>query len=122
MALVVVLVIGAGVYLYIKSSNIKDCATAECIAPKFSLCEPARFMSESPLGTSAYTIHGPKADGCEVTIKFTEPSSEEWVNKEMTCTLDNNIPIVDAFANELNAMLYATSDCKGSLVDFFHSE
>lgn len=77
---------------------------------KFNSCQQAK--SEYKLSdTIIYYLEiiGPKEGLCEVKSKFTVNPNPEWINKEMTCLLDNSLDYETAVQD--------MSRCSGELYD-----
>lgn len=98
-----------------------DCGDKNCFDEKFAACEPATLTASAPpLGTAAYEILGAGTGGCRVTFKYTENPNPDWVNKEMTCTVDNSKDFQGAFDEVFPGVFQGNSQvCSGPFVDLF---
>lgn len=94
-----------------------NCGTPECFSPQFSSCTPNATIESGieGLGTYRAQIIGPKAGGCEVTMKYTENPNSEWVNKDLICTLNNKLDYNAAFQEAYEGIFDGSLVCKGPL-------
>ena len=92
-----------------------NCGSTDCFTEKFTTCSPATFDASMGSVTFHYEIIKPVANGCQLSMKFTRNPSPTWVNKLMTCTLNNKAD----FQSELQRVLGSTqkNTCSGPLAD-----
>lgn len=94
------------------------CLNAECLAEKFTACEPSvSLITLSPSLSYEYIILGEKDGRCEVKTSYPTNPNPEWVGKDMTCLYNNTVTIDEAWAQ----VMYNLNDasCSGSLTQFF---
>jgi len=86
------------------------CTAYDCFDNRFALCQKARWRDISLEGvTTDYEIIRAKGVYCEVKIKSIANPNPNWVQKEMTCGLNNSLYFNDAVKD--------ISRCSGSLLD-----
>ena len=99
-----------------------DCGTnPTCLEQKFDRCEPAIAVSNldlSPIFGSTGLVSfqteviGFKNGRCQIEVQYLKNPNPEWLNKKMTCSLDNSRAYEDALSN-----LFDPSYCSGPLMD-----
>jgi hypothetical protein len=102
-------------------TNTESCGTADCFEEKFSNCLPATMESTVEFGSFYYKIIGPESNGCKVTMKYTKNPNPEWVNKEITCILDNELELEESVIDAFNRISSGNSTCSGPLYDMLTS-
>lgn len=95
----------------------ENCGSEKCFEDKFKVCEPATLLAESSLGSIYYEIVKKEQTGCAVKMKYTVNPNPEWVNKEMTCTLDNKTDFQTAIADAFNKIFAKQLICTGPLYE-----
>jgi hypothetical protein len=102
---------------------ITECGGQECFEQQFANCEPATATYKMPnsftgiAAETVYTIHGPKDDGCEMTIDSITGLFPEMNGLSMTCVFDNTQPLTTA----TNNIIMSLDKCEGSMADFYAS-
>jgi hypothetical protein len=93
-----------------------DCGYENCFEEKFAACQAATLQADAgALGSFEYKIIGPVTGGCKVTMKYPSNPNPEWVNKELTCVLDNKIDLEESVGNTFDGILDGTVVCEGLL-------
>ncbi|NMB70507.1 hypothetical protein GYA27_04950 [candidate division WWE3 bacterium] len=96
---------------------IKDCEDDKCFERYFKACEPATYFSGNSKTIMHYEIVKKSDNGCVMNFKYTTYPKSDWVNKIMTCTLDNAVEYKKAVANTFSDVVSGKVICSGPLYD-----
>lgn len=97
--------------------SLSECEDAECFDKYFKKCEHATFHTGNSKQTMSYEIIKKVENGCVVNFKYTAFPKEEWVNKVMTCTVDNTNGYRRAAEDVFLNITIDKVKCEGPLYD-----
>ncbi|MDO8572256.1 MAG: hypothetical protein Q7S11_00630 [bacterium] len=81
------------------ATQVIDCENEECFQEAFTACREAILQIDTGVTTAYYKIVGLAPQGCEMMFKYTVNPNDNWVNKEITCILDNQINFQRSMVN-----------------------
>lgn len=99
-----------------------NCGSKECFSSHFASCT-ANSTINSDAGFAAFfaKIIGPATGGCKVTMKYTSNPNPDWVNKEMTCVMNNKIEIEASIQETFSGIMDGSITCEGPLYELLKS-
>ena len=97
--------------------QVIDCGgNKQCLAENFAACKPVTFAEDVGVAAAYYKILKPVVGGCSVIFKYTKNPNPAWVNKEMTCVLDNKNTFDNAIKIAFDGAIKGTASCVGPFV------
>lgn len=81
------------------ATQVIDCENEECFQEAFTACRETTLQIDTGVTTAYYKIVGLAPQGCEMMFKYTVNPNDNWVNKEITCILDNQINFQRSMVN-----------------------
>lgn len=101
----------------VATTDSSKCNEESCFMQNFKTCESAALSSDLGFAAVTYEILGSKDNGCEVQMLYTKNPNPEWVNKLMSCVLDNNQEFEIAIKPEFEAAIEGKGSCTGPLAE-----
>jgi hypothetical protein len=98
-----------------------SCGSQDCFAQKFSACSPAESTADASFISFHSRIIGPVANGCQVEMNYVKNPNPAWINKVMTCILDNKVDLTTAMQKVMTNIFVDTSTCTGPLADIIRN-
>lgn len=109
---------------YIKNNTVYKCGNEECFEKNFASCTPdnATINMGGFLGSVYYEIKGKAQQGCNLLFKYIEYPNQEWANKEMICSVDNNLGFESATMDMFQLVSSGELECTGPLYKILHPQ